>query len=134
MKKEFSSALLTHHALLKVSPRFENGRLFKHFVSTACPDPFCGANGPAPEGCVAAFCTSNGAGARIQHYHIPASDLSPAHPRKKNQLCLVLDGEYRGLILPVSKCNVRSKIVEVVLIATITVALHFNQICLVELA
>ncbi|KAG0697354.1 hypothetical protein DFH29DRAFT_878763 [Suillus ampliporus] len=134
MKKDFSSALLTHHALLKVSPSFENGRLSKRFVSTVCPDPFCGANGPAPEGCVAAFCTSNGAGARIQHYHIPASDLSPAHPRKKNQHCLILDGEYCGLILPVSKCNVKSKTVEVFLITTITVTLHFDQICLVELA
>ncbi|KAG1800482.1 uncharacterized protein HD556DRAFT_1506700 [Suillus plorans] len=112
MKKEFSSTLLMHHALLKVSPRFEQGRLCKRFVSTACPDPFCGANGPAPEGCVAVFCTSNGAGAQIQHYHVPASDLSPAHPRKKNQHCLVLEGEYRGLVLPVSKCNMKSKTVE----------------------
>ncbi|KAG1818905.1 hypothetical protein EV424DRAFT_1347487 [Suillus variegatus] len=136
MKKEFSLTLLSHHALLKVSPRFEQGRLSKRFVSTACPDPFCGANGPAPEGYVAAFCTSNGAGARIQHYHIPASDLSPAHPHKKNQHCLILDGEYRGLILPVSKCNMKSKTVEVLLMtsATITVTLHFDQICLVEVA
>ncbi|KAG1851801.1 hypothetical protein C8R48DRAFT_777751 [Suillus tomentosus] len=133
MKKEFSSTLLTHHALLKVSPRFEQGRLCKRFVSTACPDPFCGANGPAPEGFVAVFCTSNGAGAQIQHYHVPASDLSPAHPRKKNQHCLVLDGEYRGLILPVSKCNMKSKTVEVLLMTTITATLHFDQICLVEL-
>ncbi|KAG1825060.1 hypothetical protein EV424DRAFT_1537942 [Suillus variegatus] len=113
LTKEFSSTLLLHHALLKVSLRFEQGRLSKRFVSTACPDPFCSANRPAPEG-----------------------DLSPAHPRKKNQHCLILDGEYRGLILPVSKCNMKSKTVEVLLMtsATITVTLHFDQICLVEVA
>jgi hypothetical protein len=107
--------LLTHHALLKVSPSFDNGRLSKRFVSTACPDPFCVPNGLAPEGCISAFCTSNGAGAWIIHYHIPASDLSPAHPRKKNQFCLILDGEYRGLVLPVAKCNKNSKTVEMLM-------------------
>ncbi|KAG1793633.1 uncharacterized protein HD556DRAFT_1443419 [Suillus plorans] len=134
MKKEFSSVLLKHHALFKVSLSFDYGRLSKRFISTACPDPFYGANGPAPEGCVAAFCTSNGAGAQIIHYHIPASDLSPAHPRKKNQLCLILDGEYRGLVLPVAKCNKNLKTVEILMMAssTITFTLHFNQICLVE--
>lgn len=134
MKKEFSLVLLKHHVLFKVSPSFDYGRLSKQFVSTACPDPFYGANGPAPEGCVAAFCTSNSAGAQIIHYHIPASDLNPAHPRKKNQLCLILDGEYCGLVLPVAKCNKNLKTVEILMMAPsmITFTLHFDQICLME--
>ncbi|KAG1787811.1 uncharacterized protein HD556DRAFT_1448317 [Suillus plorans] len=41
MSKEFSSKFFTHHVLLKVSPNFLHGRLYKRFVSTACPDPFC---------------------------------------------------------------------------------------------
>ncbi|KAG1744338.1 hypothetical protein EDD22DRAFT_958636 [Suillus occidentalis] len=91
MNKEFCSQFTTHHAMLKVSPSFMGGRLHNRFVSTACPDPFLGLNGPAPEGCVAVFCSSNTAGTAIQHYHIPAMDLSPAPPRKKNQQCIVLD-------------------------------------------
>ncbi|KAG1807644.1 uncharacterized protein BJ212DRAFT_1303361 [Suillus subaureus] len=59
MSKEFSSKLSTHQALLKVSPRFLRGKLYKRFVSTACSDPFCSENGPTPEGCVTTFCTSN---------------------------------------------------------------------------
>ncbi|KAG1718645.1 hypothetical protein EDD22DRAFT_855345, partial [Suillus occidentalis] len=43
------------------------------------------------------------AGAAVEHYHIPASDLSPAPPRKKNQECLILDGIHRGLIRTVSR-------------------------------
>ncbi|KAG1899232.1 uncharacterized protein F5891DRAFT_1190036 [Suillus fuscotomentosus] len=49
MRKEFSSTFLMHHALLKVSPSFMGGRLHKQFVSTMCPDPFRGVNGPAVE-------------------------------------------------------------------------------------
>ncbi|KAG1889804.1 uncharacterized protein F5891DRAFT_1198328 [Suillus fuscotomentosus] len=79
MTKEFFSTFFNHHAMLKVSPIFD-ASLSKRFVSTPCPDPFCGENGPAPEGCVAAYCTSNNAGAKMKHYHIPAMYLSPAPP------------------------------------------------------
>ncbi|KAG1893163.1 uncharacterized protein F5891DRAFT_986153 [Suillus fuscotomentosus] len=83
MNKEFALKLTHHHVVLKVSPSFMGGRLHNRFVSTACPDPFCGENGPAPDGCITVFCTSNGAGAMLQHYHIPVTDLSPAPLRKK---------------------------------------------------
>ncbi|KAG2097503.1 uncharacterized protein F5147DRAFT_777951 [Suillus discolor] len=137
MRKEFASTLLTYHVVLKVSPSFMGGRLHKRFVSTACPDPFCGANGPTPENCVAAFCTSNGTGAAIQHYHIPAHDLSPAPPRKKNQQCLILDGEHRGAILTIAKCNVKKNSAEMftntnITTAPLLVTLRFDQICLIE--
>jgi hypothetical protein len=58
MSKEFASQLLTYHALLKVLLKFNGGggKLHRRFVSTACPDPFCGANRPTPEGFVAVFC------------------------------------------------------------------------------
>ncbi|KAG1866329.1 hypothetical protein C8R48DRAFT_672090 [Suillus tomentosus] len=69
--------------VFRVSLSFMGGRLHKQFVSMACPDPFCSANGPAPEDCVAVFCTSSNTGAAIQHYHIHAKDLSPAPPCKK---------------------------------------------------
>ncbi|KAG1826397.1 hypothetical protein EV424DRAFT_1345553 [Suillus variegatus] len=82
MNKGFSSKFTTYHVMLKVSPSFMGGRLHNQFVSTACPDPFLGLNGPALKGCVVVFCLSNGTGAAIQHYHIPATDLSPA-PRTK---------------------------------------------------
>lgn len=138
MKKEFASTLLMYHVVLKVSLSFMGGRLHKRFVSTACPNPFCGANGPAPENCVAAFCTSNGMGGAIQHYHIPAHDLSPAPPHKKNQQCLILDGEHHGAILTIVKCNVKKNTVEMFTNTSITTAplvpvtLRFDQICLVE--
>lgn len=134
MNKDFSTQFLTHHAVFKVSASFMGGRLDRRFVSTTTPDPFCGVNGPAPEGCVAAFCTSNSAGAALQHYHIPAKDLSPAPPRKKNQQCLILDGDSRGQILTISKCNVKKNTVEIAVTANTTLTLRFNQICLVELA
>lgn len=107
------------------------GKLHNRFVYAACPDPFLGENGPAPEGCVAVSCTSSRAGAERQHYHIPAKDLSPAPPRKKNQACLVLDGDHRGEILTVGKCNVKKNTVDMV---TTGVTLRFDQICLVELS
>ncbi|KAG0698977.1 hypothetical protein DFH29DRAFT_877626 [Suillus ampliporus] len=88
MNKEFASKFTTYHAMLKVSPSFMGGRLHNRFVSTACPDPFLSLNGPAPEGYVAVFCSLNGAGAAIQHYHIPATDLSAAPPRKKSNSVL----------------------------------------------
>lgn len=134
MGEEYSSTFLLHHAVLKVAVGFMGGRLHKRFVSTACPDRFCGVNGPAPENCVAVFCTSSNAGAAIQHYHIPTNDLSPAPPRKKNQQVFVLDGDYCGRVLIVTKCNVKKNTVEVTISPTTYVTLHFDQVCLVERA
>ena len=130
MSQEFSSQLSTYHVVLKVSPSFLGGKLHNRCVYAACPDPFLGENGPAPEGCVAASCTSSSAGARLEHYHIPAKDLRPAPPRKKNQACLVLDGDYRGHILTIWKCNVKKNTVDIV---NPEMTLRFDQICLVQL-
>jgi hypothetical protein len=135
MSKEFASQLLTHHALLKVSLKFNGGggKLHRRFVSTACPDPFCGVNGPAPEGSVAVFCASGNKGATLQHCHIPVSDLCPAPPRRKNQMCLILDGECRGQIRSVSKCNVKLSTAELVVEGGAPgITLRFDQICLVD--
>ncbi|KAG1765477.1 hypothetical protein EV702DRAFT_1051013 [Suillus placidus] len=52
MNKEFMLKLTQYHVLFKVLPRFMGGKLHNHSVLTACPDPFCGDNGPAPNGCV----------------------------------------------------------------------------------
>ncbi|KAG1894033.1 uncharacterized protein F5891DRAFT_1195724 [Suillus fuscotomentosus] len=135
MNKEFSSMLSEYHVLLKVSPNVMGGRLINRFMSTACPDPFCGPNGPTPEGSVAAYCTSNSAGAALKHYHIPAKDLTPAPPHRKNQLCLVLNRQYRGLVFPVAKCNVKSWTVELTLMGgtALMFTLCFEEVCLVEL-
>ncbi|KAG1749186.1 hypothetical protein EDD22DRAFT_958089 [Suillus occidentalis] len=132
MTNEFASKFLSYHVVLKVSPSFMGGRLNKRFVSTACPDRFCGENGIAPEGCVAVFCTSNTAGAAVKYYHIPASDLSPAPPRKKNQDVLILDGDHRGLIRTIASCYAKDSKVKIVITPTVTVTLRFDQICLVE--
>jgi len=131
MTREFSSTFFRYHAMLKVSPVFD-ATLSKRFVSISCPDPFCGENGPAPEGCVAAYCTSNNTGAVTKHYHIPAIYLSPAPPRKKNQECLILDGAHRGLIRPVAKCSIKHSSAEFSITPTVTITLRFDQICLVE--
>ncbi|KAG1718814.1 hypothetical protein EDD22DRAFT_952462 [Suillus occidentalis] len=131
MKKEFCLQFTTHHVMLKVSPSFMGGRLHNRFVSTACPDPFFGPNGPAPEGCLAVSCSSSSAGAAIQHYHIPVTDLSPAPPRKKNQQCIVLHGNHRGSICNVLKCNVKKNTVDIAIASTV-INLRFDQICLVE--
>ncbi|KAG1787212.1 uncharacterized protein HD556DRAFT_1312927 [Suillus plorans] len=119
MTKEFSSKLFNYHMVLKISPSFMGGRLNKQFVFTACPDPFCGENGPAPKGSVAALCTSNGAGATIKHYHIPMSDLSPAPPRKKNQDVLILDREHRGLIQTIVSCYNKGGVVKITITPTV---------------
>jgi hypothetical protein len=132
MKKEFSSKLNTHHVMLKVSFSFMGGRLHNWFVLTACPDPFLGLNGPAPNGCVAMFCSSNSAGTMIQHYHIPITDLSPAPPRKTKQQCLVLDGSHHSSICNVSKCNLKNNTVDTVIAPSTSINPHFDQICLVE--
>ncbi|KAG1890413.1 hypothetical protein F4604DRAFT_1914959 [Suillus subluteus] len=131
MSREFCSMFFTYHAMLKVSPIFD-ASLSKQFVSMPCPDPFCGENGPAPEGCIAAYCTSNNAGAKIKHYHIPTTYLSPAPPHKKNQECLILDRAHRGLIRTVAKCNTKNSLAEISITPTVTVTLRFDQICLVE--
>ncbi|KAG1765876.1 hypothetical protein EV702DRAFT_1050865 [Suillus placidus] len=102
MSKEFSSLLLKYHAVFRVSPGFMGGRLHKRFVSTACPDPFCGASGPAPDDCVMVFCTSSNSGTAVQHYHIPAKDLSPAPPCHKNQWCLILDRNSHDSLVAIS--------------------------------
>ncbi|KIK35397.1 hypothetical protein CY34DRAFT_96149, partial [Suillus luteus UH-Slu-Lm8-n1] len=132
MNKEFSSKFTTYHAMLKVSPSFMGGRLHNRFVLTACPDPFLGQNGPAPEGFVAVFCSSNGAGAAMQHYHISAMDLSPAPPRKKNQQCIILDGSHRGSIVNIAKCYLKKNTVDITIAPSTLVNLRFDQICLVE--
>jgi hypothetical protein len=108
------------------------GKLHNCFVWTACPDPFCGDNGPAPNGCVAVFCTSNSARAALQHYHIPASDLSPASPCKKNQQCLILDSNAHGQILTIVKCNMKKNSVEIAINARTSFTMQFDQICLAE--
>ncbi|KAG1895080.1 uncharacterized protein F5891DRAFT_984535 [Suillus fuscotomentosus] len=118
MSKEFSSLLLTYHAVFRVSPSFMGGRLHK----------------PAPEDSVAVFCTSNNVGAAVQQYHIPAKYLSPAPPRKKNQWCLILDGKSHGQILTISKCNVKQNTAEFVIEGDTGITLHFDQICLVKQA
>lgn len=130
--REFALLFRKYHVMLKVSLSFD-GLLSKRFVSTACPDPFCGDNGPAPENSIAAFCTSNGAGAAIKHYHIPARFLSPAPPWKKNQECLILDGPHRGLIRTLVLCSAKHANVKISITPTITITLRFDQICLVEL-
>ncbi|KAG1790362.1 uncharacterized protein HD556DRAFT_1310750 [Suillus plorans] len=132
MTREFSSTFFKYHMMLKVSPIFDVS-LSRRFVSMPCPDPFCGKNGPTPEGCIAAYCTSNNAGAILKHYHIPAIHLSPAPPCKKNQECLILDGPHRGLIQSVAKCSIKHSSAEFKIMPTVTVILHFDQICLVEL-
>ncbi|KAG1740431.1 uncharacterized protein EDB91DRAFT_1248312 [Suillus paluster] len=132
MNKEFALKLTQYHMLFKVSPCFMGDKLHNCFVSTACPDPFCGDNGPAPDGCIAVFCTSNGARAALQHYHIPASDLIPASPHKKNQQCLILDGNTCGKILTIAKCNMKKNSVEIAITARTSFTMRFNQICLVE--
>jgi len=132
MSKDFSSKFFNYHVVLKVSLSFMGGRLNKHFVFTACPNPFCSENGPAPEGCVAAFCTSNSADTTITHYHIPASDLSPAPPRKKNQHVLILDGDHCRLIQPISSCSTKDSVVKIAITPTVTITLCFDQVCLME--
>ncbi|KAG1836179.1 hypothetical protein DFJ58DRAFT_847121 [Suillus subalutaceus] len=132
--REFSSLFRKYHAMLKVSPSFD-GSLSKQFVSTSCPDPFCGDNGPAPEDFVAAFCTSNGAGAAMKHYHIPARYLSPAPPRKKNQECLILDGPHRGLIRTLVSCSAKHANVKINIMPTAAVTLRkFSLTSLGDLA
>ncbi|KAG2114669.1 uncharacterized protein F5147DRAFT_649832 [Suillus discolor] len=121
MLKEFSSKLLTYHVLLKVSSNFLCGRLYKRFVSTAYPDPFCSENGPMPEGHVIAFCTFNGACAAIEHYHIPASNLSPAHPCKKKQQCLILGRAHHGALGTVVNCWTKKQTVDLSISAAGTV-------------
>lgn len=132
--KEFGQALFTYHALFKVSVAFDGGKLDKRLVYTHCPDPFCGPNGPAPRCCVAVWYTAKSAGGAKQHCHIPEAYLTPAPPRGKNTQCLVLEGEYRGGIFTVARCNLKAKTVVLELMSgsTVTVTLPIDHVCLVE--
>ncbi|KAG2340114.1 hypothetical protein BDR05DRAFT_1002860 [Suillus weaverae] len=107
MTEEFTSTFFTYHVVLKVSLSFLGGS----------------DNGPVPEGCITAFCTSNGAGAQIVHYHIPSKDLNLAPPRKKQQEVLVLDGDHRGHILTVTRCYSGKCVADIRLTATDVVTL-----------
>jgi hypothetical protein len=73
-------------------------------------------------------------GAALEHYHIPAKNLSPAPLRKKQQKCLILDSDYRGQILTISQCNVGKKTAQFMVKDFITITLCFDQICLVQRA
>jgi hypothetical protein len=132
--QEFSSTFFTYHALFKVSPVFLGGKLDKRLAYTQCPDPFNGPDGPAPKGSIAAWCTAKTAGSAVQNYNIPGDNLIPAAPRKKGQECFILDGQYRGCILFVSKCNVKDGTVDLKLMqdSNITINLRNDQVCLVE--
>ncbi|KAG2136428.1 hypothetical protein DEU56DRAFT_756334 [Suillus clintonianus] len=132
--KEFGPALFNYHALFKVSVGFQGGKLSQRLAYSHCPDPFCGPNGPAPENCIAAWATAKTAGGAVQHYHIPSSDLSPALPRRKKQECLVLEGDHRGAIHTVTKCNAKLKTVELSLMAgtNLTITVPVAHVCLVE--
>lgn len=133
MGKEYSLMLLLYHAVLKVVG-FMGGRLHKRFVFIACPDPFCDANGPTTEDCIAVFCASSNAGAALQHYYIPSKHLSAAPPRRKNQQVLVLEGGSRRHIFTITKCNMKKNSAEVAILPTSSITLHFDKICLVEQA
>jgi hypothetical protein len=132
--QEFSSTFFTYHVLFKVSPIFLGGKLDKRLTYTQCPDPFNGPDGPAPKGSIAAWCTAKTAGSAVQNYNIPGDNLTPAALRKKGQECFILDGQYRGFILFVSKCNVKDGTMDLKLMqdSNITINLRNDQICLVE--
>jgi hypothetical protein len=132
--KEFSSQFHGYHALFNVSAGFQNAKLLKRLAYSHSPDPFCGPNGLAPPGHVAAWCTAKTAGGAKVDYHIPVEFLTPAQPRKKNQECFVMDGQYRGGIRTVSKCNTKNRTVELQLLPSsqVTVTVGFDDVCLVE--
>jgi len=128
MKKEFSSILYNYHTVLRVSLKFMGGRLSKCFMSITCPDPFCGEDGPTPQGSVAVFCIFNNPGTAIQHYHISFEHLSPTSPCKKNQYYLILNRPRDGQVGIITRCNIKKNTTEV---HGLVDALHFDQICLV---
>jgi hypothetical protein len=70
----------------------------------------------------------------VVNYHIPVEYLTPAQPRKKNQECFIMDGQHRGGIRTVAKCNTKNRTVELKLFPTsqITVTVGFDDVCLVE--
>jgi hypothetical protein len=106
----------------------------KWLASSHSPDPFCGPNGIAPLGQIAAWCTAKTAGGAQVDYHIPVEFLTPAQPHKKGQECFIMNGEYRGGIRTVTKCNTKNRTVDLRLLPTssITVAVSLDDVCLVE--
>ncbi|KAG2038738.1 hypothetical protein BDR03DRAFT_981276 [Suillus americanus] len=132
--KDYAHQFHGHHALFNVSAGFQGGRLLKRLVYTHSPDPFCGPHGLAPPGHIAAWCTAKTAGGAVVDYHIPADCLTPAQPRKKNQQCFIMDGQYRGGIRTVAKCNTKNRTVDLSLLpgSHITTTVGFDDVCLVE--
>lgn len=67
-------------------------------------------------------------------YQIPVQYLTPAQPRKKNQECFIMDGQNRGGIRTVAKCNIKNRTVELKLLPSsqLTVTVGFDDVCLVE--
>ncbi|KAG1777581.1 hypothetical protein EV702DRAFT_1225171 [Suillus placidus] len=128
--REFALKFHCYHALFNISAGFQGGKLIKHLANSDCPDPFCGPNNIAPPSHIAAWCTTKTAGGIRMDYHIPVKFLTPNHPRRKNQECFVMNGDHRGVIITVAKCNLKTRTVEFQLTSTST--LSFDDLCVVE--
>ncbi|KAG2750986.1 hypothetical protein P692DRAFT_20727664, partial [Suillus brevipes Sb2] len=132
--KDFAVQFHAYHALFNVSAGFQGGKLIKRLAYSHCPDPFCGPNGLSPPGHISAWCTAKTAGGARVDYHIPVEFLTPAQPRKKNQECFIMHGQYRGGIRTVAKCNTKNRTVDLRLLPTssISITVSVDDVCLVE--
>ncbi|KAG2745668.1 hypothetical protein P692DRAFT_20876889 [Suillus brevipes Sb2] len=132
--RDFVVHFYTYNVLFHVSAGFQRGKLVKWLANSHSPDPFCGPNGIAPLGHIAAWCTAKTAGDAHINYHIPIEFLRPAQPRKKGQECFIMNSQYRGGIHTVIKCNTKNRTVDLRLLSTssITVTVSFDDVCLVE--
>ncbi|KAG2737566.1 hypothetical protein P692DRAFT_20883431 [Suillus brevipes Sb2] len=102
--RDFVVHFYTYHAQFHVSAGFQGGKLVKRLASSHSPDPFCGPNGIAPPGQIAAWCTAKTAGGARVDYHIPVEFLTPAQPRKKGQECFIMNDNV-FIINPLSVDN-----------------------------
>ena len=59
-------------------------------------DRFANSEGCAPAGHVSLSVSGNHTGAATEYHHVPACFLTPASPNAKDQVVLVLQGDWRG--------------------------------------
>ena len=93
------------HVCFNVGLHYNNGALLKQapWVRKV----------PAPPGHVSTTVTTLCMGAQIKYHMIPASCLTPAVPKGKSDMCLILKGDRKVLNFAIAHCRLRKQ--EVVL-------------------
>ncbi|KAG8216759.1 hypothetical protein J3R82DRAFT_6997 [Butyriboletus roseoflavus] len=87
---------ICHQLCFNIGIGYQAGNYSKQVMHTTCLDCFSNHDGQAPPGCVSLYVFGNHIGAAMKYHHVPMCFLTPASPTTKDQLVLVLQGDWRG--------------------------------------